>query len=357
MPSTPRQLIDQATRHAVYLERYKSGAVKEYAKLLGEMERHIVSNLAKEDITSWSRKRLEKQLKVIRNAMSEVTGDVTTLMAKQVDKLASYEARFELKSLGNLDIKFDFDLPSDSQLKSAIYSRPLQVTGADGGILLGDFFEGWSERSITRIENAIRLGYAQGKTTQRLIRDMYASGGAGDLYGKDLDAVVRTGLAHAAQGARNATWNANSDIIRGVRIVSTLDSQTTDICRGLDGQAYPIDKGPRPPFHLRCRTTTVAELDDRFAILDEGGTRTARGEDGDVESVPAKETYYGWLKRQPAEFQDSVIGKTRGKLLRDGGLTAQQFAELQLGKRFEPMTLVQMEKMDPVAFKKAGIEL
>ena len=59
---------------------------------------------------------------------------------------------------------------------------------------------------------------------------------------------------------------------------------------------------------------------------------------------------------QPAKVQDSIVGSTRGKLLRDGGLSAGRFAELQLGKRFEPLTLDEMRQLEPIAFHKAGLD-
>jgi len=52
--------------------------------------------------------------------------------------------------------------------------------------------------------------------------------------------------------------------------------------------------------------------------LHTGATRFSRGADGDAKYVPADMTYYEWLKTQPKEFQDDVLGKTRGKLFREG---------------------------------------
>ena len=107
-----------------------------------------------------------------------------------------------------------------------------------------------------------------------------------------------------------------------------------------------------------CRTTTAAALDRSFDFLNRGETRASRNpETGKIESVPAKQTYYTWLKNQPKAFQESVIGVKRTKLLRNGGLSSERFAELQLGKSFEPLTLKQMRELDPVAFSKADIQL
>ena len=73
-------------------------------------------------------------------------------------------------------------------------------------------------------------------------------------------------------------------------------------------------------------------------------------------SVPADETYYDWLKRQPKNFQESIIGINRTKLLNNGGLTSEKFTKLQLNKQFKPMTLKEMQKLEPLAFEKAGID-
>jgi hypothetical protein len=66
-------------------------------------------------------------------------------------------------------------------------------------------------------------------------------------------------------------------------------------------------------------------------------------------------SYYDWLKEQPASFQDQAIGPVRAKLLRDGGLSASRFAELSVDKYFAPLTLPEMQALDPVAFKRAGL--
>jgi hypothetical protein len=66
--------------------------------------------------------------------------------------------------------------------------------------------------------------------------------------------------------------------------------------------------------------------------------------------------YYQWLKTQPSAFQDAALGKTRARLFRDGGLTAERFAALQLDRRFEPLTLDELRALDPLAFIKAGID-
>ena len=157
-------------------------------------------------------------------------------------------------------------------------------------------------------------------------------------------------MQHVASTARFQTWDANADLLTGYQWVSTLDSRTTQQCRSLDGQKFKLGEGPRPPLHIGCRSTTVADLDDGLDFLDEGATRSSL-----TGPVDADLTYYQWLKRQPAAFQDSAIGPKRGKLLRAGGLSAERFSELQLDRNFQPLTLAEMRQLEPQAFARAGI--
>jgi hypothetical protein len=97
----------------------------------------------------------------------------------------------------------------------------------------------------------------------------------------------------------------------------------------------------------------VPVLRPPFDALDEGGTRIAKGPDGS-EIVPAEMTYYEWLKTQPAGFQDDAIGPVRGRLLQEGGLTAKQFSDWNLGTNFTPLTLDEMKAKEPEVFDRVA---
>lgn len=360
MARVPRQLKDQATRHAAHLERVKSHDVKELMKFLRKLDKDIRETL-KGDITDWTRGRLNRQLSVVRSALKSRFEDFRQEWRDMVVELAKYESEFETRSLSEVS-KFEFDAPPAAQIEQAVMLSPVQISGADGGALLDDIYASWSNKEIRRVTNRVSLGFARGDTTSQIIRDIRGTSPRkyvdGDLAvsRRNMETFVRTALQHAAVQAREATWNANKDIVKKVEWVSTLDTKTSVQCRSLDGEQFDINKGPRPPAHPRCRSATVAALDERFSILDEGGTRRARDpETGKVEWADANETYYGWLKRQPARVQDSIIGDERGKLLRDGGLSAERFADLQLDKKFQPLTLDEMRELEPVAFERAGI--
>jgi SPP1 gp7 family putative phage head morphogenesis protein len=359
MNNTTKDLLDIATRHQIHIERLKTHNVKESMAFLKEIDRSISKQLGNRDITAFKRDRLEALVGAVREDMKDIGQKMTEATIAQAVKLGIYESGFEIKSLGQV-IQADFKTPSKTQLRSALLVNPLSVEGPDNGKLLKAFIAETNSKQLRAVENALRSGYYQGLTTQEVIRNIRGTKAAGfkngilARVGNSIDAVTRTALQHSAVQAREETWRANSDIVKQVRWASVLDRVTSQICRSMDGRIFDLDKGPRAPIHIKCRSTMVAVPDPRFKSLSDGRTRFSRTEDG-VEYVPASQDYYGWLKNQPAAFQDSAIGVTRGKLFRNGGLTKERFSELQLNKNFQPVTLAEMRELEPAAFERANI--
>lgn len=349
-------LEEIATRHQVFLERLKSGEVNFFADFLLQIDRSIRARLSGEVLTDYSRTRLEKLLAAVEKDLQQIYGAYWEQLRGNLIETAVYEAEFEAKAIDSVIDGFETVIPSQSQIVAAVFTRPLSVAGADGGKLLAPFIKDWTTTEVKRVSGAIRQGFFEGQTTSQILQTVRGTrankfrDGILAVSNRNADAVVRTAVQHVASQARQSTWSANADIAKGVRWVSTLDARTTQQCRSLDGRIFALDKGPRPPLHIRCRSTTVLELIDDFAALGKGATRASK--DG---QVSASLTYYDWLKTQSAEFQNQALGPTRAKLLRNGGLTAERFAELNLGKNFEPLTLEQMRKLEPLAFEKAGL--
>lgn len=359
MAQAPEELIDIATRHQVYLERLKTGEANKADKFLKNLNTKITNRLAGSNLTEFSRDRLNQLLFSVKSDLNILADEFASEVSAQAIDIADYESGFERKSLAQI-VQTDFNIPTAAALEFAVFNNPLTMVGADNGKLLQPFIKDMSKKTLDRVAGAISAGYYEGQTTNQILQNIRGTRAQkytnGILYQVNSTAktITRTALQHAAIQAREQVWQDNTDIIKGVQWVSTLDSRTSVQCRSLDGTIYPVDKGPRPPIHPNCRSTMAPILDRRFKSLEEGATRSARGESG-VSSVPADQTYYGWLKKQPASFQNNAIGKTKGALLRRGGLSSEKFAELQLGKNFKPMTLQQMKELEPTAFEKANL--
>ena len=342
-------------------ERLKSHEVAKFDSFLKEMDRDIRDILTRTDPTTT--RKLNAQLKLIDKSLNGTFKEYQKVWNDSTKSLSVYEADFEHRSLGTVIEGVSFTLPSEAQITAAVFTAPLgNIGGKYSGALIEDMYKGFSADETQRIKGVIRSGYVEGLTTGQVLKRVRGTKAASFRDGalaqtkRAQETITRTALQHASSQARNDVWDANKEVINKVKWSSTLDSRTSQTCASLDGQEFPLDKGPRPPIHMRCRSTTVAVLRKGLEFLQEGGTRSTRSPaTGKVGKTSADQTYYGWLKKQPASVQNSIIGPTRGKLLRNGGLTSERFAELNVGKDFKPVTLDQMREMDAVAFEKAGL--
>ncbi|MFA0813353.1 minor capsid protein [Microbulbifer epialgicus] len=350
-------LTTSTTRHAVYLERLKSGEVNQFAAFLQQIDRSIKQRLSSHDLTEFSRTRLERLLIVVDSDLSEIFRKYYDQLAGHLLDLAEYESEFEVRNLqAALIAGVETVIPAPAQVRAAVLSTPLSVRGPDGGQLIEPFIKDWTSSERKRVTGAIRQGFFEGQTTLQIIRNVRGTkankyrDGILAITQRNASAVIRTVIAHTSLVARMETMRGNSDLLEGVRWTSTLDSRTSAPCRGLDGRVFPLDKGPRPPIHINCRSTVVAVLKKKYRALSEGATRASK--DGYVD---ASTIYYQWLKQQPLEFVQDIIGPTRAKLLLNGGLSAYRFAAMGLGRNFKPLTLAEMKLKEPIAFERAGL--
>jgi len=360
MGVTPDLTVEIASRYAVYLEGVKEGNVRKFDKFIREMQADILRQIrAIDDPASLTKKRLNEILRAVNEAVQTGAANYEKIWRAQALELGEYAAQFEIKAMGRV-VRADFLLPTPNQLAAAAFATPLGAEGIYEGMLLDAFFKDVSSKTKTRVAGAVRLVAAQGGTTQDLVRRIRGTraskfkDGLMELARRDVNALARTSLAHVSSTSRMAVWKANPDIVEQVELLAVLDSRTTEPCRSLSGQRFDIDKAPQPPLHINCRSGLMPVFNDGLDFLDKAGSQFSRGPDG-IKRVSPDMTYYQYLKTQSPAFQDSVIGPSRGALLRDGGLSTDDFARLQLNKNFRPITLADMQKLEPLAFESAGL--
>ncbi|WQY99628.1 hypothetical protein [Acinetobacter phage pB23] len=350
-------LVDILTRYQVILERFKSSIHGKYREsTLLEIDRSIREVLSKLDNGTLSDtisvKELNDLIKSLEKAQLKVYRSFYTEFQKDLKELAQDAALFESDALTEVTKGVTIEAAKAATAFSLAATRPLNATGQ----LLDSFINTWATNEIRAVEAEVRKGYYEGKTNGELltiIRGTKKNGYKDGVLGRNdnnAKTIIRTSVQHVANTARMATWTENSDIFDGYMIVATLDGRTTITCRSLDGKQFEIGKGPVPPLHPNCRSTTVPMIKAKYLNPDEVKTRSSK--DGYVNQ---KTTYYEWLHTQSAKFQDKALGPTRGKLFRDGGLDATEFARLNLGRNFEPLTLEEMRAARPDIFEKASL--
>jgi SPP1 gp7 family putative phage head morphogenesis protein len=132
--------------------------------------------------------------------------------------------------------------------------------GLADGKTLQEYFSGIADADAVRIESSIRQGVESGWTIDQIARNL-----AGTAEGKYKDGIFETSRKSAinmartlcnavSNNAKDAFYNANSDVINGVEILATLDGRTCPVCAGLDRKRYPIGEShPALPVHHSCR--------------------------------------------------------------------------------------------------------
>lgn len=355
-------ILDATIRHAVLLEQLKSGEVEKFGPFLKKIDRSIRDRLARADLTEYTARRLEVLLQEVDSLLLGIFDRYSEKLNLDLVDIANYEAQFEATSLTRaapVGVSFEAAVPGAAAIRTAILSNPLSVRSVDGGKLLKSFIDGFTATERQRLTGAIRQGFFEGQTNFQIIKNIRGTkalnynDGILATTNRNAGAIVRTAVQHVATQARMETLKENTDVVQAVEWVSTLDSKTTPQCRTLDKHRFKLTEGPRPPIHINCRSTVVA-VTKFSALFAKDATRASVGEDG-PQQVRADLSYYEWLKQQPAAFQDKAIGPKRARLFREGGLSVERFAELQLDRNFSPLTLAQMKALEPLAFERAGI--
>lgn len=279
-------------------------------------------------------------------------------------------------------------LPAPDRLRAIVTHDPF----------MGKTLQKWAKNveaaDIGRIEDQIKIGLTQGETVPQISRRIVGTArmngrdGVTQITRRNAAAITRTVASGVGANARSQFAELNKDLAPQELFTATLDSRTTPICRRFDGQLFDVGEGPVLPLHFGERSIYSPVVDGEVI-----GDRPRRdftersllreyAKDHDIDlvplkranlphgtkgafdafarnrmreltgTVPAKTTYGQWLGRQSAAIQNDILGPTRGKLFRSGGLTVDKFVEYNGTE----LTLSQLAQRHAAAFKAAGLD-
>jgi SPP1 gp7 family putative phage head morphogenesis protein len=179
--------------------------------------------------------------------------------------------------------------------------------------------------------------------------------GISQLHKKQAGILIRTISNHVSVQTRDLLFRENIGLFDGYEWVSVLDSRTSIICASRDGIVYPFSddpvKSPKPPAHFNCRSTITPKVKAGYEDkVKKRQRRMAQGAKGETK-VRQTTTYESWLRRQPASFQNEVLGVTRGKLFRRGGLSISKFVD----RSGQTLTLDELRKIEPEVFNRVKL--
>lgn len=388
------QFFDALIRHQIGLLRLSGGISKQVQKLLDATEEDMAVRIRRtlrrsRGLTAPADvRRLQTLLRSIRATRLTAWNKVTELWLKELREVAKTEPGLidgALKTV--VPVTLETTLPAVSLLSSIVRTHPFE----------GKTLRAWArdirQADIRRIEDQIRIGLVQGEPSDAIARRvvgtvrMRGRNGVTEITRRQAAALTRTAVNAFTNQAKREFYNANSDLFDEELYTATLDARTTPICRSLDGKTFPVGQGPIPPLHFSCRSLRVAVINGEAigrrparAFTQRGLLREFTGQQGldPVTSraslprgtrqafdefarrrmreltgrVPAKVSYQQWLGRQPAAFQDDVLGKTRGILFRRGGLQLDRF----VNRAGDEIPLSELARLQSKAFIDAGLD-
>lgn len=394
MATANQELFDALVRHQILLLRVSEGIRLRIQRLLDATEADIADRIRSRLLnatgltTSANVRRLETLLRMIRATRLRAWEEVTEAWLEELVELSRQEPVLLQGILQTVSpVQLSLLLPAVDQLKALVTAEPFK------GQTLAKWASTIAQGDLRRIEDQIRMGMIAGEGSAEIARRVVGSArlrgtdGVTQITRREAEAITRTAVNHISNMARREFMLLNADLFIEEQFVATLDSRTTPVCRSYDGRRFKIGKGPIPPLHFNCRSLRVPVIDGHALgsrpfkavttqqLLREfsekegistppSRARLPRGTKGRYDEfararireltgrVPAKTTYQEWLRTQSASFQDDVLGKTRGRLFRHGGLTLEKFVS-QAGIE---IPLSELARLHAGAFRAAGLD-
>ena len=273
-----------------------------------------------------------------------------TTLTNGMTELAASEAAWQLGALdgvlGPVSRSVRLTPADGNRVRQFVSSQPF----GEGGVL-SSYVKDLSRKTVGAIERQMALGLGQGEDVMQIVRRIRGTQERGFKDGvfhgsrRDAEGLVRTATNHAANVGRMETAAANADIVKGIVWDAALDLRTCPTCGALEEESranpYPIDSGPRPPAHPRCRCAALPVLKSYRELgidRDEAPEGFRASMDG---QVPASTTFEEFLRGKSADDQDIVLGATRGRMFREGK------ADLldMIDQRNRPLSVPELEKL------------
>ena len=354
--TTPAELY----RNAVDLNRFSNGVARRIALTYNDLILEAVDRLRGIDELSAPAKaaRLRAILAQLKGSLENWAGTSTLAVTEELQGLAVLQSEFVARELRralpenlqrqirDVQISPDFArsvatvdptainvVTLSDDLQAAVAGAPratFQLTAAQGtaitlpnGKVISKSFRGLAESQAELFAKTVRNGLLTGESVDKIarrlkgrlrfgesksVRQLAQKGGeATAVANNQVMALVRTSVNQVANAASQRAYEANQDVTQRYRYVATLDGKTSAICRALDGRVFEYGKGPVPPQHFNCRSTTVPIINYEALGIEpppEGRRKATEG------TVPGNLTYGQWLSRQSKADQTKILGNS-----------------------------------------------
>lgn len=330
-------LEDAFVRHQILIQRYAKGREREAMRYIKALIESVQQQLGTDQLSELSQARLQRLLYDIELNMVLSGDNFRDSAIKELLEFAEYEVKWNYDVLRNTITDFDdFTLPTQEQIESIVYNDTMTLE-PNQNYTISAAIDTFNNKKQNQIIQSLKDNATLALPIAGVIGVL---SGLKLLQGRQAATLSRTQTNRVAVLSRQTTMRLNSSEGRQTgkqqkpmsgyyKWVAVLDSLTSYICISRDGRVYKdIDKNPKPPAHYNCRSTITYLVNDKYNKGGKGKAyRTAIGEDGKEQRISDTINYPQWLRRQPAGFQDEVLGIERGEMFRRGTLSVDRFVD------------------------------
>lgn len=335
-------MIDKLLAFTLDLNRFDAQSRQDVIKLLIKAQNDLNAKMmSTKELTSFNRARIARFLKESREILDGYYASAQQELFTDLDQVSDIVARNTVKALETqLPPSLEAKFPTENVFKSMLNDK----------MILGAPAQEWWSRlkgdGAFRFSQAVRQGITLGETNGQIVRRVTD---AMELAKRNARSLVQTSVHSVANNARQATFEANSDVIKGYRWITALDSVVCEMCIARSDKEWTTDGRPIghnisfqvPGLHFndRCILTAITKSFKElgFPEIKEPRRGTRASEDGQVSS---KVTFERFLDKKGVKWQDETLGKGRAELWRKGVIRLDQLIDGQ-GK---PLTVKQLKE-------------
>ena len=151
----------------------------------------------------------------------------------------------------------------------ALFAERLLKTPITGlGQTLTTVLEKYNELSNKRLEDLVLKAWSSGYTRDEIMKEILGDpsvkqgkqGAIGTMRAQ-MNAIIDTALGFAYEQAHSAA-TSSAGVAKKYIWISIMDGRTSAICIERNRKIYEVNKGPLPPAHANCRSSTAPYNDD-----------------------------------------------------------------------------------------------
>lgn len=321
-------LLERLLDAALDILRLSAYEKNKIVRRLQKLEKQIIKQLQAEELSKLAKRDLNKLLKntsiTIGTAYNEIASSLSladiALFAAD-DMVETFQIYFGIKAIQKPKQDFFNSVKSD-----------VMINGAPSS----DWWRGQSADAQFKFKQQVRQGLIGGETNQEIIARIVGKSGQPGIMPtlkRNAASLVQTSVQTVANDARRKTFEANDDLVKGLRQVSTLDSHTSKVCMAYSGCQWDLNYkpiGPKnkqlpynggTPRHFNCRSVEVPitkTFKELGLDIEEAPVGQRASDEGPIR---ADITFDEFLKRKSKDYLDEKLGPGRAELFRKGKIT------------------------------------